>query len=96
MIHEDERRTLEDWPEAKIITAKQDCVLGNHYHKIKTEKFILVKGSGRIRIHAHSEEMKIGKLYTIAPTKIHSFKLKAGSTLIGLCSHPYDKTDDYK
>lgn len=100
MIHEDDRRILEDWPEAKVITAKKDCVLGGHYHKIKTEKFILFNGKAKLIINTMvgdvGKAMKIGKLYTIEPNIKHSFELKEGSVLIGLCSHVYDATDDYK
>ena len=50
MIHEDGRRTLTSIPyldgEIKIIVAKKDCELGNHYHKIKTEVFTLINGDG--------------------------------------------------
>jgi quercetin dioxygenase-like cupin family protein len=96
MIHEDERRILEDWPEAKIITAKTDCFLGDHYHKIKTEKFILILGTVNMTIDGESQNMTRGFLYTIYPNQKHSFALTEGSVLIGLCSHPYDQTDDYK
>lgn len=96
MIHEDDRRILEDWPEAKIITAKKDCVLGNHYHKIKTERFVLVKGSARLDINDGWEWMERGILYTILPNQRHSFMLRQDSILIGLCSHVFDPSDDYK
>jgi len=96
MIHEDERRILEDWPEAKIITAKKDCFLGDHYHKIKTERFILTNGTGNMTIDGKSEDMIRGFLYTIRPNVKHSFALTEGSILIGLCSHHYDPSDDYK
>jgi D-lyxose ketol-isomerase len=96
MIHEDERRILDDWPEAKIITAKQDCVLGDHYHKVKTERFILTTGSAWIKINVLAEEMEIGTVYEVKPFERHSFELTKGSVLIGLCSHPYDPSDDYK
>lgn len=100
MIHEDERRTLEDWPEAKTITAKQDCILGGHYHKIKTEKFILISGKATLIINTIvgdvSKKMKKSEVYTIDPNVKHSFMLTKGSVLIGLCSHPYDPTDDYR
>lgn len=100
MIHEDERRTLEDWPEAKVITAKQDCILGGHYHKIKTEKFILLSGKATLIINTIvgdvSKKMKKSEVYTIDPNVKHSFKLEKGSVLLGLCSHPYDPSDDYR
>jgi mannose-6-phosphate isomerase-like protein (cupin superfamily) len=96
MVHEDERRILEDWPEAKLITAKADCVLGNHYHKIKTEKFILSTGYAIISIDGAISHMTIGKIYTVRPMAVHSFEIKKDSLLIGLCSHAFDHTDDYK
>ena len=96
MIHEDDRRILEDWPEAKTITAKAYCELGNHYHKIKTERFVLVKGEGTLIVEGKSFEMKIGELITILPFEMHAFKLKKDSVLIGLCSHVFDPNDDYK
>lgn len=96
MIHEDDRRVLEDWPEAKIITAKKDCVLGNHYHKIKTERFVLTSGWAIISRGDQVEEMKIGKLYEVTPGVMHSFHLSKDSVMIGLCSHVFDPNDDYK
>lgn len=96
MIHEDERRTLEDWPEAKIITAKKDCELGNHFHKIKTEKFILTKGTALLNLGGMLVEMQIGGMVTVNPGVIHSFRISEGSILIGLCSHIFDPSDDYK
>lgn len=95
MIHEDERRILESWPEAKVITAKQDCVLGGHYHKIKTEMFILTSGWAILRFIFSEHVMEVGKIYRIEPKTLHSFEIGEGSVLIGLCSHPYDPTDDY-
>ena len=96
MIHEDERRVLEAWPEAKIITAKTDCVLGEHYHKVKTEKFILTFGSCMATVNESTFKMKIGQVLTINPFDRHTFYLDKGSVLIGLCSEPYDKEDDHK
>lgn len=97
MIHEDDRRILESWPEAKVITAKTLCELGNHYHKIKTEKFILISGKVDIIIpEGFAYKMELGQWYTVLPNEIHAFIMGAGSVMIGLCSHPYDPTDDYK
>jgi mannose-6-phosphate isomerase-like protein (cupin superfamily) len=94
MIHEDERRILEDWPEAKIITSKKPCRLGDHYHKIKTEKFILVEGQADIILDGIATSMGHGIIYTVRPEVRHTFLLHG--VLIGLCSHVYDPTDDYK
>jgi len=97
MIHEDERRILESWAEAKIITAKKDCILGDHYHRIKTEKFIVLSGDVVMLLsNQWPIEMNIGEIYTVEPMTWHSFDMKEGSVMIGLCSHPFDHNDDYK
>lgn len=95
-MHEDQRRILEDWPEAKFITAKQACVLGDHYHKIKTERFILLKGECIALIGMETFHMQVGRMYEVKPNTRHSFNISTGSVLLGVCSHPYDPNDDYK
>ena len=94
--HSDDRRTLEDWPEAKVLTIKKDCMLGNHFHKIKTEKFLLLSGEIHMIVDGVTEKMQPSTLYTVLPGQAHSFMCKSGSVLIGLCSHVYDKSDDYE
>lgn len=96
MIHEDERRTLEDFPEGKLITAKQDCVIGKHYHKIKTEKFFYISGNITAIIDGIRIPMYYGYMLTVEPMERHSFEMGKDSKMIGLCSHSYDPTDDYK
>lgn len=96
MIHEDDRRVLESYPEAKLITAKKDTVIGRHYHKIKTERFILSSGSCELITDGVSHMMTIGKLYTVEPNVFHEFRIAKDSVLIGLNSHPYDPNDDFK
>ena len=100
MKHEDNRRKLEDFPEGKLITAKEDCVVGNHFHKIKTEIFVLSSGEclmvKRINGKDIEVELTIGELVTCYPYEYHEFHLKKGSVLIGLCSHLYDPNDEIK
>jgi len=93
--HSDERRDLQTFPEAKIIRAKIDTVLGGHYHKRKTERFILSEGECLIRTGSVNERMNKGQIYTVWPGQEHSFVIKAGSVLIGLNSEPYDASDDH-
>lgn len=94
-INEDDRRVLKSFPEGKLLQIKQDCIVGKHYHKIKTEYFVLVEGAAELRTGLKSEIMEIGKLIKVPPLIYHEFHIKKGSVLLGLCSHPYDKTDDY-
>lgn len=104
MIHEDERRKLEAYQEGKMITAKEDCVVGLHYHKVKTELFTLISGECRHLYYdirpgwkvVHDAKMYNGQIIIIHPYTYHEFHLKKGAVLIGLCSHAFDPTDDYK
>jgi GDPmannose 4,6-dehydratase len=94
--HSDDRRDLESFPEAKLLTLKKDATIGGHYHAIKDELFILSAGEGTIRLGANdATPMEIGKLYTVKAGTPHWFDLKAGSKLVGLNSRPYDPSDDY-
>ena len=96
-FHEDHRRRLHSFPEAKLLEIKEDCTIGNHYHKIKTEKFILCKGEATLLIKdGETTPMQIGKIYTVLPEQHHTFNIKASSVLVGLNSMPFDPKDDYK
>lgn len=96
-INEDSRRKLTSFPEGKLLEIKENCVVGNHYHKIKTEYFVLCEG-GECEMMVNDVKiiMEVGVLYTIEPFAYHSFHIKKGSVLMGLCSHPFDHEDDYK
>ncbi len=100
MTHEDSRRTLTSIPykdgEIKIIVAKKDCELGNHFHKIKTEKFQLIRGVGEAYINNEAFDLQRNIYLTVYQHQIHSFILKKDSILFCICSHPYDKSDDYE
>ena len=96
-FHEDHRRRLHSFPEAKLLEIKEDCTIGEHYHKVKTEKFILCEGKAQLIIKGmDAQPMEIGKIYTVLPKQHHTFDVKAGSVLVGLNSMPYDPKDDYK
>ena len=100
MTHEDERRVLHSFPykegEIKILIAKKDCELGNHYHKIKTEKFRLIEGSANMRNgNIKINNMLTSSIHTVLPHDMHSFEIKKDSILFCVCSHPYNENDDY-
>jgi D-lyxose ketol-isomerase len=100
--NEDERRKLFSFPEGKVLDIKKDCVVGRHYHKIKTEFFLLSRGACTMLLkplsggELDSTEMRIGELYRIKPFQYHEFHIKKGSILVGLNSHVYNPDDDYK
>ena len=98
--HEDERRTLveviEDLPirAVKVLTAKEGCVVGDHYHTKKMEWFYLVSGSGTFEIGKEKGDLKTNELYACPPQVIHTFWLTEGSVLLGLASEPFDPNDE--
>lgn len=96
--HTDDRRTLQSFPEAKLITAKKDTVIGRHYHMKKEEKFVLLQGDGELHLGQPVVVMKmaIGHVYDVPRGQYHEFHLKHGSVLLGLNSKPYDARDDYR
>jgi GDPmannose 4,6-dehydratase len=96
LTHSDHRRTLQSFPEAKLIEAKEDTTIGGHYHKRKTEHFILTQGMCVITRGTESATMTIGQVYTVSPGTFHEFHISKGSILIGLNSHAYDPADDYR
>lgn len=98
----DDRRTLSEfgigsfWRAAKYIEVHRDSRIGDHFHKLKDECFLLSKGDGVILLDG------VGT-YVFAPTIInvprgthHVFTLGKGSILIGLSSEEHDPGDDYK
>lgn len=95
-INEDERRKLTSFPEGKLLEIKEDCIVGKHYHKIKTEYFILSSGEAQLQFTTELVDLTIGELIVIPPFTYHEFHIKKGSVLMGLCSHPFDHEDDYK
>ena len=80
------------WKVCKVIVAKANCVLGRHYHKKKTESFMLVSGSGTL----NNLEMQLFKEYRIYPGDKHKFELAKDSILLGLATRLHDMKDDYK
>jgi mannose-6-phosphate isomerase-like protein (cupin superfamily) len=98
--HSDARRDLVSFPEAKVLTLKQDTMIGGHYHLKKEERFILSEGEGLMRIGTGFEQvqtvMQLGRIYTVGRGQYHEFHLTKGSVLVGLNSEPYDPADDYR
>lgn len=108
LVHEDLRRTLYEfgqggnWKVCKYIEVKQDCTLGDHYHKNKDELFLLVRGRGILQTMDMNTKLQ-STLVLIAPRSflilrntLHTIALCEGSTLICLSSELHDPSDDYK
>lgn len=100
--HEDKRRTLIEWVDnfpilsCKVLIAKEECEVGNHYHKNKDEIFYLLKGTGEVELDGISEVISAGYKVYIPAMMRHSFILTKDSILLGAATKPYDKSDEYK
>lgn len=96
VTHSDDRRDLTTFPEAKLIEAKRDTIIGQHFHVKKEERFLLSKGQCDIVIDGARSPMLIGEIYTVSPGEYHEFHIKRGAVLVGLNSQPYDPADDHR
>lgn len=102
--HEDERRVLVEWVEdssfkaAKAVIAKEDCIVGDHYHKKKDETFLLLIGRAKRVIIGEKEETDIPALrkWTVPKGVYHLFELDQGSILLGVCTKKFDEKDEIK
>ncbi len=99
--HEDERRTLIEWAtgnfkECKVVTAKVDCIVGDHWHAKKDEVFLLLSGEAPlIQIGSiSSTNVRPPAAFAVPRGRYHAFHLKAGSVLLGTATELYDKDDE--
>lgn len=98
--HEDERRTLIEWVKdvpfksAKIVIAKNELPLGEHYHKNKDEVFYLLAGKGTMTLDGVMSEFSEGDCIFIKRGTMHTFILSAGSILLGVGTEPFDPHDE--
>ncbi len=99
--HEDDRRLLCEWiPDIPVRTCKaffikEDCRLGDHYHRETTDIFFLLKGSGTYILDGIEKEFKEGQCIKVLPKVMHTLKLKKYSILLEASTLPYDKSDEY-
>lgn len=98
--HEDDRRILTEWVSdspirtCKVLEVKEDCELGNHFHRNKTDHFHLLRGGGSCRIGDVECTLTEGGTYVAEKGVPHVFRLWKGSILLESSSTPYDKEDE--
>ena len=96
--HEDDRRLLIEWAGGKVskaLLSKGNCVVGDHYHRNKEERFLLLKGSAKIVIGDAVDDTVFAPFeFTIPPNTYHKFSLTRGSILLGVCSEEFDPEDE--
>lgn len=103
-VNDDDRRTLIEWIAnepfcmVKVITVKSSEPIGNHYHRYKNEKFLLLTGRA-ISIQVGDDI----KLNVDAPVSFdvpkgvyHRFQFEPGSILLGVADKPHDPDDEIR
>lgn len=108
LVHEDLRRALYEfgeggtWKVAKYLEVKQECTLGDHYHKNKDELFLLVKGGGILQTMDMDTKLQNTSIlmaprsFLISRNTLHTISLYEGSVLMCLASELHDPSDDHK
>lgn len=102
-VHEDHRRTLIEFGNGpfsivKALTAKEDCVVGDHFHRNKDESFLLLSGHADcIIVGGQQWELVAAPFACHVPRgTYHRFHLRRGAVLIGTASEEFDEADEIK
>lgn len=102
--HEDERRVLIEWirnsnfVSSKIVIAKSEIPIGDHYHSKKDEVFLLISGKAKRVVMDNHTQTNIEAPYkwNVPRNTYHLFELEKGSILIGVADQPFDPEDELK
>lgn len=90
-----------------IIRKTTKAPLGNHYHREKTETFMILDGSGiltyaevveidgKVSLFKKPETIELsgGTVVQILPYTSHAFHLEEGSVMVCFSSRPFDSND---
>ena len=100
-IHEDSRRRLIEWAEGgfkvcKVVIASEDCVVGDHHHMKKDEKFLLLSGRCKSATIGGSETVdpRPPFFFDVPRGIYHRFELEKGAVLLGVATERFDKDDE--
>jgi hypothetical protein len=101
--HEDNRRRLIEFGQGpfavcKALTAKEGCIVGEHYHRNKDESFLLLSGKATRVVIGDLErfDQEAPQEWHVPRGTYHVFELEEGSVLIGTASEPFDQEDEIK
>lgn len=103
-VSDDERRTLIEWIAnepfcmSKVVIAKSTKAIGDHFHRHKNEKFLLIKGKARRVILGNKQEKNVPspRIFDVPRGLYHLFELEPGSILIGVADKPHDPDDEVR
>jgi mannose-6-phosphate isomerase-like protein (cupin superfamily) len=83
----------------KLLTLHQGFQCSLHYHKIKTETFVVVSGSVELEwtdiMGKHEISMSGGDMHKITPGTPHRFRSYTGAKIFEISTH-HDDADSYR
>lgn len=103
-VSDDDRRTLIEWIAnepfcvSKAVIAKSTKAIGDHFHRHKNEKFLLLTGKARKVILGDviQRNMKAPHVFDVPKGMYHLFELEPGSILLGVADKPHDPDDEVR
>lgn len=100
-VHEDNRRKLIDWAAGtfkacKVLVAKENCVVGEHYHRNKDERFLLLSGRAPYVIIGDQTwgNIEAPFVWDVPRGTYHRFEFTPGSVLVGVGTEEFDPEDE--
>lgn len=90
--HEDERRRLTQVFTAKtrqvnLYNAKRGAVLGDHYHEVTREFFLLTRGQ---LLYNDKDIFVAGQAFVVEPGENHKITCLTDVTLVSFLTEPFD------
>lgn len=92
-IYEDQRGSLtqlvrEGYSQVNVITSKEGCIRGGHYHKQNRETFYVVSGALRLTVKKDGQSevytFRKGAMFTISPFVCHDFVFLSDTLLVSM------------
>lgn len=100
-VSEDRRRRLSEfgegktWRIAKCLEIKENCIIGNHYHKLKDELFLVISGEVTYTLNGEEGSAGPGDLIDVPAGVHHAFICPPGAVLVCLATQLHDPKDDH-
>ena len=79
----------------KVLTLKKDYRCSMHYHKIKDETFLIIKGTVWMECDGESKLMNPGESIRIKPNMKHRFTGITNAKIIEFSTH-HEDSDSYR
>jgi oxalate decarboxylase/phosphoglucose isomerase-like protein (cupin superfamily) len=89
--------TREPWAEANFVRTAAGHARGNHYHRITTELFFVVRGEIEVAVHhvetGHAETFVAGPgdVFVVEPYELHVFTARTDAEWINMLSVAHDQ-----